>query len=401
MAKAATKTAKKPAAKTKAPKAAATFADGSLVEFVKYAVPLAKGEEPLFKKGETGRIVKLLEAGEDEQGPFEKYEVLNETANEIGELYYPGEIKATTKGAAKTVAAKGKSKASTPTAEVEGETEEAQLILTDAVSDLVEGKSAVEAARELVQGVQTSYFTLGGVLAYILDTGAYKDVQKADGKKGEKYDDFFEFCNAELGQERVKAYQLMQIYRSFSAAGVDEKKFRGIGWTYARSMAKAITADNADDLLEQAQEMSRDDFDEYVKETYVADGGTKGEKKDKIKKVRVSLVFHGDQADLVAKVFKQVGKQIGIDPDAGPGELGSIVHYLAAEFIQNAGNSTLAQDVAHIEQTHGVKLAVEGKVAKKAPAAKTAAKPVAKKTPAKAPTKVVKTKAKKSARAKA
>lgn len=381
---------------------------GATVQFVKYNTPLPKGQKPLFKKGEEGEIVAQENISTDAKDPYQSYMVRNNKTGEQEELYFPDEIavveadeqdaedeaaeaeeapapkaKAVAKKApAKTEAkapAKKAAKVAAP-AEAEGEEEE-QLVLTDAVAGLVEGGSAVEAARDLLTGVSTSYFSLGGVLAYIQSTGAYKAVKHTvvDEETGKKskvaYDDFFDFCSGELGQDKSKVYQLVRIYRNLSAAGVDETRFAGIGWTYARAMSKVITSDNADKLLEKAHDMSRDQFEDYITATYVKDGSVAAT--PKIKRERFGFAVHGDQAKTVEKTVAMLSKQLGTD------DLGAIFHHLCVAYLQEQSQTTLEQDVAFLSETHGVTLEVTGKVAK-AKGGNAVAKAKATKAPAKA-----------------
>lgn len=375
-----------------------TLNEGDKVQFIKYSEPLKDGDEPLFEKGDIGTVTEQKALSKDSKDPYEEYTVAN-ADGDTESLFYPDEIKAApAKAAAKTAAkapAKAAAKKAAPAkaaakapAKVrnaavddsdQDEDGEDQLVLTDAVASMVEGKSAVEAAHELLDGVSTSYFTLGGVLAHIQVTGAYRDVQIPGERKGTKYEDFVDFCKRELGQEKGKVYQLIRIYRSLSAAGVDEKKFAGIGWTYARAMSNAITADNAEDLLEQAQDMSRDEFEDYVKTTYVKDGtGSTRAATDRIKKVRYGFSVHGDQAETLAKALKQLGKQLNED------DQGILFHHMAVAYLQEQGQTTLEQDKQFFEETHRVTIEVTGKApAKKAASAKAPAKSAAK-APAKA-----------------
>jgi hypothetical protein len=372
---------------------------GEQVTFLKYATPPPKGQKPLFKKGDVGEIVKQENLSEDPADPYQSYMVKNLRTGEQEELYLPDEIelletdaetdadadadadaedeakkvpaKAKAKTTAKAPAKKTAAKPAQTTVEVEGEDDEEEaLVLTDAVAEMVEGGHSIEAARELLQGVSTSYFSLGGVLAYIQSTNAHTSVKHTVvGENGKKksvaYSDFFEFCAGELGQDKAKVYQLIRIYRKLSAAGVDEKKFTGVGWTYARVMSQVITSDNADKLLAKAHEMPRDAFEDYVRETYVQDGA-RAAAGTKIKRKRFSFSVHGDQATTVDKAVNALSKQLGTD------DLGVIFHHLAVAYLQEQGQTTLEQDVQYLSETHGVTLEVTGKV-KKAKAAPKAA----------------------------
>lgn len=393
-----------------------TFAVGDRVIFKGY--PDSFTGDPIFEEGQVIEIIRQAEAGSDDSGPFERYEAVDPDDTEKADtVYFPDDIevlaedqgeevaeteaapatkaKASSKGKAKAAApateeappAKAKSKASTKSkaapaetkakaepkaaakagaktgakskatpaatgkaaakpaakaAEAQAEGEEAALVLTADVSSLVEDGSAVEAAKDLLHTVDTTYFNLGGVLCYIMEKGAFKELG---------YKDFFEFCDKELGQQKSKVYQLMRIYRSFSALGVDAERFRQIGWTYARAMSQAVNSDNLEELLDKAGKMSRDDFEHMIRTTYVnesSDGAPA-----KVRKTKFVFALHEDQAANAEKVIKAIKQELDTE------DLNAVFSHLLTFYAQQSEiETTLDDDIAFLEEKHGVELQV-------------------------------------------
>jgi hypothetical protein len=215
--------------------------------------------------------------------------------------------------------------------------------LTETVEAMVgTPKEALEAAQSLLANIGVSYYSLGGVLAYIQQTGAFKEAG---------YDTFRGYAEQELGQKPGKVYMLMDIYRSFSAAKISDDQVKTIGWTFARDMAKYITSENATDMFKQAKKMSREELGEWLVQTYASDA-EKQKAAQKIVKQKYNFALHGDQAKQVEKAMKHAMKQLDTDdPNA------AFFHIVTAYQQSQMQNSlTLEQEIEFIEKTHGVKL---------------------------------------------
>lgn len=222
------------------------------------------------------------------------------------------------------------------------ETGEPPLVLTTTVSSLVQDHSALAAAKDLQATVERSYFNLGGVLAHIQETGAFKEAN---------YSDFTAYVEAELGMHKSKAYQLMRIYRKFSSLGADEARFSEIGWTYARAMLGAVTSENFETLISQAKTMSRDDFEAAIKTSYVSDQDPNAATGTRIKKVKFSFALHGDQAENAQKVLDDLKQTHGTE------DLNSVFDQLCTFYLQHSEMETsLDEDIEYVENKHKVEL---------------------------------------------
>jgi hypothetical protein len=166
------------------------------------------------------------------------------------------------------------------------------LTLTAGVqAALAEAEDALDAAKTLSKQIESNYFTLGGILAYIYENQAFHLVKGADytGKRG--WQDYIE---QELsGLDYRKTMYWISIYRSFSAIGVDETQIAQLGgWSKAKEIARLfkardaqgfpigerLLADNFERLAEVAAERTREELRDYVEAELEAARGEPEEK---------------------------------------------------------------------------------------------------------------------------
>lgn len=134
--------------------------------------------------------------------------------------------------------------------------------------DMAEGSAALIAAKTLVNRVDETYYTLGGVLSFIKETGVYKSLG-FDGKRG-----FADYCKAELGTDYRKAQYLIDVYEKVQAAGLNEARLREIGWSKAVQIVRVgdvsleKLAEDFDSLVDYATEHSRDELISHIQSSY-------------------------------------------------------------------------------------------------------------------------------------
>lgn len=271
------------------------------------------------------------------------------------------------------------------------EAEQAEIVHLASVKKLLKKGDMLETAKSLVTQAEQSFFLLGGVLAEIHRTKAYVEAG-FDAEGG-----WEEFLNAEMGIEYRKAMYLVDIYKTFSKLEIDEARLAKIGWTKAKLLARQLRGANADeieDLLDAAEEMTRDDLEQHIKETTVG-GKAKG---DKVKKVVYKMVAFADEADYIGGAIQRAQEMVE------GGDVNEAMKHIFREWAMAAdGVEVPVEDaIKALEQRYGVKLTLaEGselpaKKAKGGTAKKAASKATAKKAaPAKAAAKPAKGKAKK------
>lgn len=159
--------------------------------------------------------------------------------------------------------------------------------------EMAEGSAALLAAKTLVNRVDETYYTLGGVLAFIKETGVYKSLG-FDGKRG-----FADYCKAELGTDYRKAQYLIDLYEKVQAAGLNETRLREIGWSKAVQIVRVgdvsleKLSEDFDTLVDYAKDHTRDELISHITSSYEvatrAAGGSTGA---------------GDQVNVSTFVFK-------------------------------------------------------------------------------------------------
>jgi hypothetical protein len=154
---------------------------------------------------------------------------------------------------------------------------EVQIVLTPAVQELVqEDRDALEAAKRLLKQIDNSYFTLGGVLAFIYERSLHRSKGYV-GKRG-----WNDYLDRELpGISYRTAMYLIGIYKSFSAVGIDESSIGQFGgWAKAKEIARITRIKDADgtpigerllrenlaNLVTVSQKSNRAELADYVRD---------------------------------------------------------------------------------------------------------------------------------------
>ena len=378
--------------------------EATLLEDAPAAAP-AKGKAAAPAKGKAKAAAKEeaaeeegddnLDGEEEAEGEEEEAEAEEEAAEAA-----PAPAK---RGKAQRAEAPAKAKASVP-ARTKEEAESAEINHMASVKKIIKKGDMLEAAKNLVQQAEKSFFDLGGVLAEIQRSKAYMDAGFTKEKKihGKPVSAFEQYINAELGLEYRKAMYLIDIYRTFSGLGVDENRLAQIGWTKLKLVARGLgpnaTEKDLEKLLSLAERKTRDELEEHIKETKV--GGKAG---DKIKKVKYIMTAFGDEAEYISQAITRAQELVT------GGDVNEAMKHIYREWATLVQNLEIpkAEAIKALETRYGVKLAevADGDEPAAAPAPKASAK--ATKAAAKPATKpaakggVAKPEAKKAAPAKA
>lgn len=138
----------------------------------------------------------------------------------------------------------------------ENDDEVVELIETKEVKAALKGKSAVRAARDIVNGGVVTDFTLGGILAKIAAEKLH--TKESDPETGEKFTNdrkgFEAFIENDLGLRYRKAQWLIEFYATFSAAGVDPKKLAKAKYSKVKEVLAIVRTkpDEAEEWLDKA-----------------------------------------------------------------------------------------------------------------------------------------------------
>lgn len=228
------------------------------------------------------------------------------------------------------------------------------VLASVAGTDGNEQQAALIAARQLVNRVDETYYTLGGVLHYIKEQGTYKSIGY-DGKRG-----FADYVRAELDVDYRKAQDLISIYETVQRSGLNEARLAEIGWSKARQIVR-IGSDGGegmtrlqadfDQLIDFAKEKTRDELIGKIKseyETIATRGGVK------VKKTSFSFHLVAEQAASVEAGLEEAKALAGSD------DLSEAFAYIVNDWrMMSAGNTlTPEQQIAALADRLGVTLTV-------------------------------------------
>jgi hypothetical protein len=386
--------AKMPSAATRATATAAVsatafaYAVGMEVTFKGYAEPLAEGEAALFAPGEACKITAIDTSSEPNSMTIVSLDGAKSDTAFGDEVNPPVAKKATAKAkaapapaapaAAVKVAAPAKpakasktpnlagavaGKAAKPAkaekapkaakapvvAQPKAEPVPVEIVNTASVEALMQG-DALSAAKDLINQSEETFFTLGGVLTHIHYERTYEALGgDYAGKQGWQL-----YVEKELGVGYRKAMHLIDIYQSFTALEIDEKRLSEVGWSKAKELTRALTADNADELLEFAEQHSKEEVIDYVKTTYplARDGQGSAQPSERVKKVSYKFALTDTEAE-VANAALEAAKTRGETTD-----LSQAAYLIFSEWSQLVGavEVTLEEAIEQINTKYGVTL---------------------------------------------
>lgn len=241
--------------------------------------------------------------------------------------------KTATKPVAKgKAAAKGKpvakGKAAAKGKEVENEEADPYPALDEEdgeILELINGADLIELAQEVAEDSAAMDYKLGGILYHIRLDKAYQEVDPQYAATG----GFGLFIKDKLNIEYRKAMYLIDIYYKFNLFGIDAEKVRELGWTKCSRIASVMTEDNAEELVELAEESTLADLADTIKESYSRATASVGEKR---KKITFKFRLWEDQADSVRAILDGVTEQMGFKDPADAFE--HIVVEWAAEHFE-------------------------------------------------------------------
>jgi hypothetical protein len=338
---------------------------GDILVFAGYSDESMSEDDMIFRPGDRVRIEKINPDGgmvampADTDGPGDTVFPEELTAAEgTSAEAAPAEVGSEEAAPAEAKPAKKtKAKAKAKVEEAPAETAPVEAVAEDAprhshaksVQDILAEHDALDAAKMLVERVEETYYTLGGVLADIYEQGIYKSVGY-DGKRG-----FADYTQAELGIQYRKAMYLIDIYQRMQALGLDDTRLREIGWSKAKELLRFATADNFDDLVDYAKEHTREQLVDYLKTSNVSDGseGTAG---GTVKKTKLSFSLFADQAEGVTRAIDAAKNMVGSD------DPNQALEYICTEWSQmtESVEVSLEDALAHLQAKYGVSVVVAG-----------------------------------------
>lgn len=163
-----------------------------------------------------------------------------------------------------------------------------------------------ELAHDKVEEADAIDYQLGGILYHVRISGAYKDLHEDyAGNKG-----FDAYCENELGIKYRKAMYLIEIYTAFCQFGISGQVVAEHGWTKCMEIARVMTEDNADELVELAAESSVTELKDAISETYAKKGS---DTREKVKRIGFKFRLPEESGNTIQAYLEQAGQELGVD----------------------------------------------------------------------------------------
>lgn len=216
------------------------------------------------------------------------------------------------------------------------------ITLTPALAGVVDGKQGLallSTVDELVRQIDETYFTLGGALALVKQTGAYKAVTdragkpRFDGKAG-----FHDYCEDQGIGYRKAMYQI-EIYEFAVGLGLDETDFNRIGWSKAKDIARLdIDAAEARKLIKYAENHTVGQVQEKIRKEYLSDedgtgSGRRNNRNGGVTLTKRTVALLPDQNGTVDQAFARAKEMLG-KTEAGDPSDGAALAFIAEQWLQ-------------------------------------------------------------------
>lgn len=226
----------------------------------------------------------------------------------------------------KATSRKPAAKAAAAKAEEEAEEDNIPALINDEDPDIAElvaeAEDILELALELAEESAANDYRLGGVLYHVRLDKAYEELDERYQEKG----GFQLYVKERLNIEYRKAMYLCSIYVAANTFGISSDKIAAMGWTKAAKISEVMTEENADDLVELAENNTVSDLAENIKVRYKEVGGTKG---DKRKMTIFKFNSFEDQADAIKATLEGCALAMGFK---GSRALSEAFEYIVVEW---------------------------------------------------------------------
>ncbi len=186
-----------------------------------------------------------------------------------------------------------------------------RLLLTEDLEQVLVNQQTdpLEYARSLWDDVNSTYYALGGALAYIFAEKRHHDY----GYTGANA--FNRFVDGEIpNMKSRKARYLIEVYVRFTNLGIDKSQVLDLGWTLASNIAAVATPENVHELIAYAKEHGGRALKVFIEENYkIRDSIVEEEvvlRPAEVGKMRhITVSVYQDQFDLYENALEHVKQQ--------------------------------------------------------------------------------------------
>lgn len=163
---------------------------------------------------------------------------------------------------------------------------------------------ALNLAEKLVEEQGSNDFQLGGVFLRIQEQGWF------DG-----YESFDAFVSQKFGIQSRKAYYLIDIYKNLTTKNIPWEKVSALGWTKLRDLAPVLTAENTDEWVAKAKELTVVQLQAVIKSGTPSEEGAQNVTGSS-DSVTFKIKLQKDQLDTVSNAIAKAKADIGSTFDA-------------------------------------------------------------------------------------
>lgn len=204
---------------------------------------------------------------------------------------------------------------------------------------------------------------LQGELLYEVTQNKYWRVWNktfADGTS-RPYESFDEYVEKELGFRRRKAYDLIDIYKTFIVElGISSEQLKSISWSKARLVTKVVDSHNADEVLKKIENMTVLEIRGMV--SVMKETGTSAIKTptEMDSLVRVTFQLAPEQAENLAHALEVASTISGSEKPSHNMDL-ICTDFLSSSFVGGIEGSLAKLDAikSSVERAFGVRLEVK------------------------------------------
>lgn len=240
----------------------------------------------------------------------------------------------------------------------------APLVIVESLKDQLGSKQmALDTAlrlatqlTELREQEEQTVFSIGGTLAYIKETEAFKDAGFADMDA---------YVEGALGLKERSAQYYVKVYVELTAAGVTSKDIEGLGWTKLRALTGVIDKTNKAALLKKAKTLTRDALVDHVREIKLKGKASADTTKGPALVKVPAFKLHADQGTAFEAAISRAKLAYEVDNQ------GEALFLMSQEWLQGQNVVIpIEQALAILNARYGTDFAVEDETA---PAGQTAA----------------------------
>ena len=212
---------------------------------------------------------------------------------------------------------------------------------------------ALRTAQSLSNRINETFWSLGGVLSYIIRNKCHQTIRDEQGElKYAGKNGFAEYVEKELDTHYRRAMYYIEIVEAFAPLGIDENRLLELGWAKVKELTRVVNPENVDQWLTSAKSLTRDDLVASVKQSMVA---SSNEPRSMSKMVSFKFRLFEDQGEVALTALNQAKATSGeMDDNAA-------FAYILQEYMMfdNSAPKSLEDSVQQLINQFGLEAVTE------------------------------------------